>query len=552
MSIPDSPQPCHQPSASRSWLVAAMVFVAGVTIGVHWPCVRNGFLDWDDTRYVESLRQHPQLSWSTIRWAFGRTGHDYYSPLTWLTYVADIHHHEISPYAFHRTSVVLHGVNAALVVALSWLILQMAGPRRNDHWVIAGVTGLIFGIHPVQVESVAWVAERKTVLCGCFCLLGALAYLRAVGGLKRRLGWWFMVLAATAAALLAKPMAVSLPVALVALDLYPLRRFDRARWKTCLNEKLILFALAVVGGWLTYYSVKQVGAMEALGAVSATERMGIAARGFGFYLEKLLWPVRLSPFYPFDGTMRLTRPDVMLGLALVGVVVGTCVLLYRRRPAWAATGMWVGAFLLPVSGLMQVGAQAAADRYLYLPVGAVVLLVIGGLAAAYRRFGIPGRAAVASLVVCYCLFLGYRSRAQIAAWRNDETLWRTAFRYYPDSGMINRQLATALQREGKLREALVYAQRTVVVAPEVADAHETLGILYADLRRCPEALAELEIALHLDPTDQRALYFLARCQIQLEQPQQALHTLQRLVELNPQLAASLRQDPAFAELAGKF
>ncbi len=543
MRIPDAPPPCQHSSATpRGWLTAVAVAVALLTIWVHWPAGRNEFVHWDDYAYLETVARHPRLNGATIRWAFGTTGHDYYSPLTWLSYVAQVRDGACAAAAFHRTSVVLHGLNAGLVVLLSGMILRRAGPLA------AGAVGLCFALHPVQVESVAWVAERKTVLCGFFCLLSALAYLRAAAGATGRRGWWLATVGCYIAALLSKPMAVSLPGALLALDMYPLRRFNRVGWKRCVVEKLPLLALAIAAGWLTFVSARQVGAVEASGVVSVLERVSIGARAFGFYVWKLVWPAELSPFYSFDGILHLGRPDVLAGLAAIGVFTVLSVVFYRRSPAGAAAWLGFGAFLLPVSGIVQTGAQAAADRYLYLPVVPVSLLVAAGFGLVWRRLGMTGRGALATWLVCYLLFFAYRTRGQIAVWRNDVTLWQAALAYDPASAMASRQLAAALQREGRYAEALVSARRTVEVAPHVADAQATLGTLYWELGRDEEAIAALERALRLDPNCQPALYFLARCYVRSGQTEAARAAVRRLIELDPELEASLRQEADLVKL----
>ena len=204
--------------STRMILVPALaLMVMAITVWVQWPCVHGGFLNWDDDLYLEEVARHPQLSWQTITWAFSTTVPFYYHPLTFLSHVADHQLWGTDPWRHHLTSLLLHGLNAGLVLLFVWLLLENVGASVGERVALACGVALVFGLHPLQVEAVAWLAERKTVLCAFFSLMSLCAYLQMTRRLSSR-GWWWATTLLFTAALLAKPMAMSLPLVMLILD----------------------------------------------------------------------------------------------------------------------------------------------------------------------------------------------------------------------------------------------------------------------------------------------------------------------------------------------
>jgi hypothetical protein len=260
----------------RGWLVLAAGAVTVLTVLVHWPAVHNGFVYWDDPLYLGRVSQFGRVSLSAIAWAATALLPLYYHPLTWLSHLVDFQLWGWNPAGHHATSVLLHGMNAGLVCLLVWKLTgRVEELSDSTRLAMAGVVAVVFGIHPLQVESVAWVAERKTVLCAFFSLLCLCAYIQAVADPQRSKPtrpWWWWMHGLFLAALLSKPMAVSLPVVMLALDFYPLRRPRLSNWWVLVKEKWVLFTGCVVMGVMTIVSQSRAGAVTNLAGLDATAR----------------------------------------------------------------------------------------------------------------------------------------------------------------------------------------------------------------------------------------------------------------------------------------
>lgn len=543
-------------------LALVAVAVAVLTAGLFWPATRGAFLEWDDSLYLAELQKQPGIAW-----AFRAVQPFYYHPLTWLSYFLDQRAAGLDPVQFHATNMLLHAVNAGMVVVLAWMIL---GSTREG-LVVAGIVGLVFGLHPLQVEPVAWVAERKTVLCALFSFATVWAYIR---------GWRWATVGLFGCALLAKPAAMTLPVALVALDFVSPQ--DR-------REKWSLLALGAACLVVTVVAQHREEAMMSWAVHGWGERALVAARGFIFYLWKLIWPAWLSPFYPIGGDMTLRSVEFAVPVALVSVITALAVTLRRRVPALLAAWVAYVALVLPVSGLAQAGSQAVADRFAYLAMVPVLLAMAAGVMQLARRFTPVGRTTLVALVTAWVLFLAKQTRAQIPVWHDTETMWRAVLQHYPRSGIAQAQLAAELVRQGRFDEAqplaesafaqlpehpagrwaceqvrlhragehvarrefaevLGDAQRVVEIAPSNAVAHATLGLALLKTRAYDKAAIELETALRLKAKLPAARYNLACAYAQLGRIEDARVALAQAVALDAQFAELAVRDPELAAL----
>ncbi|MGD0017313.1 MAG: tetratricopeptide repeat protein [Verrucomicrobiia bacterium] len=553
----------------RGELVLAAVAIAVLTILVHWPAVHNGFVYWDDPLYLVKASQLKRISLPAIEWAATALLPLYYHPLTWLSHLLDFQLWGWDPVGHHATSVLLHGLNAGLVCLFVWMLTgTVENLSSSTRLTMAAGVAVAFGIHPLQVEPVAWVAERKTVLCGFFSLLCLCAYLRAVSdpqaprsatSLKR---WWWLMVCLFLAALLSKPMAVSLPVIMLVLDFYPLRRQTRWSWWALLKEKAVLFACCVALGVVTIISQSRAGAVTNLAGFSATARCVVAARNVIFYLWKLIWPSWLSPYYPLEGEIPLGAPEFVF--SAIGVIFISVLAFRLRRKVPVVWSAWCAylALIAPVSGLMQVGGQGAGDRFMYLAMIPVLLLVAAGCVWLWRRLNLIGRgtlaplrAGLAVLLGCLLLFYGLQARDQITVWHDDETLWTAAVGYFPNSVLANWKLAQALMMQKRYEEALPYVQKATRLNPTFGPMHATLGEVYVRTHRSHEALAELQEALRLKPDMHDARYTLACAYSRLNRLDDAYRTLQELLAVEPSYArpatadeelANLRNNPSFS------
>ena len=432
--------------------------VALATLIVYLTCLQNGFIDWDDGPYVFANPRIHSLNAEFFRWAFFEFHSFNWHPLTWVSHAIDYALWGLNPLGHHLTSILLHAANAFLVSVLSMKLLAVHMERSTrygqptflDHrtmLIAAGTTGLLFGIHPLHVESVAWVAERKDLLCALFFLLGVTAYTnyvsrqqsvgsrQATGDGKDETGWknlltnkpYLMSLGCFILALLSKPMAVTFPLVLLILDWHP---FDRIRsWKKFLPvfvEKLPFLALSLGSSILTVFAQKSGGALELMEIVPLDVRLLVAAKALIAYLGKMLWPLNLIPFYPYPRDVSLFSFEYVSVVALVVGITAAALIVANKQKLWFSIWCYYGVTLLPVLGIVQVGAQAMADRYTYLPSLGPFLAV--GLAAAWisakvKASGKPCFIVGTSGAVIVFVLLSYLTFEQIGRWKNDIDLW---------------------------------------------------------------------------------------------------------------------------------
>lgn len=521
--------------------------VTALTILVHWPAVRNGFVDWDDPLYLGGVSQLKRVSFESLKW-IATSLRGYYQPLTWLSHLIDFQIWGWNPAGHHASSIWLHGANAALVCVLMWILTgAVENLSKSARLAMAAGVAITFGIHPLQVEPVAWLAERKTVLCGLFSLMSLCAYVTAVSRDDRR-GWWWVTTFLFLAALLSKPMAVSLPAVMLAMDFYPLSRSARWGWRRLIMEKWILYVCGLAVGIVTIVSQSRAGAITGLGGFSVAARCLVAARNVLFYVWKLIWPAWLSPYYPLEGKIPLG--DAEFVGSVIGVVALTALAFWRRKPAPVVWSAWCAylALIAPVSGLMQVGAQGAGDRFMYLAMVPILALAAAGCLWLWRRFSLMGRGTLAGLLVCWLLFCSLRTRGQIATWHDDETLWTTAVGYFPDSVLANWKLSLALMDQHRYEEASAYARKAARLNPTYAPMRATVGEICMETHHYQEALAELQEALRLKPDLTGARYALAGAYSRLGRLDEAYRTLQELLAMDPSYARVAVTDDNLAEL----
>jgi tetratricopeptide (TPR) repeat protein len=538
----------------RRWAFAAALAIAALTVLVYWPAVHNGFVNWDDPFYLGRVAKLKRVSLASIAWMFTALP-VYYQPLTWLSHLIDFQIWGWNLAGHHATSVLLHGANAALVCLFIWILTAtIQDLRSSTRLLFASGVALVFGIHPLQVESVAWIAERKTILCSLFSLMCLCAYVRAVSENRHR-GWWWTMTVLFLAALASKPMAVSLPLVMLAMDFYPLRRHRQRSWRQLIGEKLVLFACSVVFGVLTVVAQSQMGAVAGFAGFGILGRCLVASRNAVFYVWKLIWPAWLSPYYPLEGKIALGEMEFLA--SLIGVILITALAFWRRNRWPVAWSTWCAylALIAPVSGLLQVGPQGAGDRFMYLAM--IPLLVLAGAAVLWlcRRSSLVGRTSLAGALSCLVIFYGVRTWDQIPVWRDDLTLWMTAAYYFPNSAVTNWKIAIALTNDHRYEVAETYAQKAVRLNPNYGSAHAALGEIYLKTGRYPEAITEAEEASRLSPQLPNAGYVLAQAYARLGRYEQSLDMLRKVFVLDPTFVdaavhdeelAALRNQPEYA------
>jgi tetratricopeptide (TPR) repeat protein len=465
--------------------VAVSLLLVLATVAVYARVTTFAFINYDDSGYVRDNSQVlAGLTPEGVIWAFTTASQANWHPLTWLSLQLDAEIGGSSPRVYHTTNIVLH---AAAVLLLFLLFERMTGSLWRSALVAA-----LFAVHPLHVESVAWVAERKDVLS---TVLGLLAFHAWLGAVERP-GWKSRALtvAAYAASLLAKPMLVSFPILLLLFDVWPLRRAEP--WRRLVIEKLPFFALAAVSCLVTVVVQSRGGAMRSLTQYPFSARMGNAAVSYVLYLVKAIWPSGLSIYYPYpyDGLVAWQVGGAVLALAAATYL---CVRARRRAPYLLVGWLWYLVTLVPVIGIIQVGSQAMADRYTYVP-------LIGPFAM--LAFGLPARRAVRLPAIAgLAMVVAFAAAAwrQAGYWRDSVTLFERSLAVTTDNAMAHNSLAFALFDRGEVDRAVEECEEAIRIAPEMGDAQSNLVQGYLAQGRMEEAAARTREALRLRPKDAR-------------------------------------------------
>jgi tetratricopeptide (TPR) repeat protein len=459
------------------------LLLAAATLAVFARVNHFEFLNYDDPLYV-TVNPHVQqgLSVEGVRWAFTTFTAANWHPLTWISLMLDASIGGTDPFVFHLTNLVLHLANVLLL--FSFLDRITGRPRPS------AVTAALFAIHPLHVESVAWIAERKDVLSTLFLLLTLMAYARFVEqpDRPRRLA----VVLLFALGLLAKPMLVTLPVLLLLLDAWPLRR--SAPWRSLVLEKLPLFAMSIGTGILTFVAQRQAETVGSLAGYPLGVRVANAIVATATYLGRTIWPTRLAVFYPHPGA-SLGAVAVAGSAVVLFALTSWAIRLRRSRPYLFFGWGWYLVTLAPVVGIVQVGWQARADRYTYIPLIGIFLAVVWAISESLA----DRPALLSSLAWAALVPLGIIAFVQAGYWRDSETLFRHALAVTGDNAVAHSNLGTALLRRGLVAEAEGHFTEAVRINPHFAEARSNLGVALGRQGRIDEAILEWQRALELQP-----------------------------------------------------
>ena len=467
-------------------VIATAAGLAALTVALFATLRTAGFIGLDDPGYVPANPHVTAgLTASSFAWAWSTAGYAAnWHPLTWLSHMLDVEMFGLWPGGHHLTSVVLHALNTSLLFLLLYRTTSAIGR--------SSVVAALFAVHPMHVESVAWVAERKDVLSTFFWFLTMLGY---AAWTRRPATWRYLIVCVSfTAGLLSKPMLVTLPCVLVLFDLWPL-----ARWTGKLRdlrprivEKLPLFALAAASSVITIVVQQRGGATTDLDTLPAATRAANALAAYTQYLGKLVWPTNMAIFYPY----RETFPWWWIATALVAMI-GLSAFAWRARHdrAYFTTGwFWFAGTLVPVIGFIQVGRQAMADRYTYVPyVGLFIAIVWAGhwaLSKLRAPVYLPVALAVAGIAGATAL-----TASQVRVWQSHETVWKHAAAVTTGNYIAANELGMLLAAENRHKEALQWFERAARDKPAFAEARNNLGLTYVQLGRLQDALAQYELAV---------------------------------------------------------
>jgi tetratricopeptide (TPR) repeat protein len=470
--------------AAVTW--SALV-LAVVVVWLYAPVRDFGFVTFDDPEYVaKNPHLREGLSWAGVRWAFTTSYAANWHPLTWLSHMLDTSLYRDWAGGHHLTSVALHAASAGLLLIA--LVALTGAPWEST------LAAAAFALHPLRVESVAWVSERKDVLATLAWVAAMLAYARWVE--RRSPTRYGLVLAAFALGLLAKPMVVTLPFALLLLDVWPLDRVRREGWRTLVLEKVPLLVMSAAAAVITFRVQSSVGAVASLEHQPLPERLANAVLAYVAYLWKLLWPARLAAFYPQASSYP--PAEVAAALAVLAVVTAVALREWRRRPYVLVGWLWYLGTLVPVIGVVRAGDQAMADRFTYIP--SIGLVVAGAWLAgeAARRSTRAWWTATTAAAVLLAAWSA-ATATQLRTWHDSRALYVHALAVTTGNHLADGNLGLLLLEEGKVEDAMVHFRAAVEARPASPKAHVNLGVGLATLGRHAEALREYETAVRLDP-----------------------------------------------------
>ncbi len=547
------------PGLNERWLVPGVcIFLAVIVWVVFGQTLGHEFVNYDDDEYVyENPEVVRGLTFQGIIWAFTHVHCSNWHPLTWISHMLDCQVYGLSPGGHHLTNVLLHTATAIL---LFLVLRRMTGYLWRSAFVAA-----VFAIHPLRVESVAWVAERKDVLSGLFFMLTLWAYTRYAQGVtgdacratrtnptlspatRHPSLFYCLVLMFFALGLMCKPMLVTLPLVLLLLDYWPLRRISEfgvrsselentlrpstlnPQLSTLFLEKLPLLGLAVASCVVTIFAQHET--IQPFENISLPLRAGNASISCVAYLGQMFWPAGLAVLYPFPAA-GIEVSEVVVSLVLLAGISGGVFILRGRCPCFLTGWLWYLIMLLPVIGIVQVGVQARADRYAYLPqIGLYLMLTwaAADLCAGWRhrRAVLGGGATVILAALIFC------ARAQASYWRNSELLWTHTLACTSDNAVAHNNLGNVLFKMGDIEDALAHFQTALQIKPDLAEAHNNLGNALLKKGRADEAIAHFQKALQVRPGYAIARNNLGNALLQQGQADEAMAHYQAALQITP-------------------
>ena len=494
------------------------IFLVLAVLAVYWPVGKYEFLKYDDDKYVTDNRHVTSgLNWQNIRWAF-TTGHaSNWHPLTWLSHMLDCEVFELEAGAHHFTNVLLHAANTFLLFVV---LARMTGGL----WA-SGFVAAVFGLHPLHIESVAWVAERKDVLSTLFWLLTMWAYVRYAQ--KPKLLWYLLALVLFTLGLMAKPMLVTLPFVLLLLDYWPLERLrfrkvvaeddlqdgdtqtDNGRTPILylLLEKIPFLVITAISSYVTFTVQRKGGAMPGMEMLGLRSRVENAIVSYVTYILKMIWPSRLGVLYPHPAGGLSTTNVVVCGAVLLLVTV--CFILLIRWRKYPAVGwFWYVGTLVPVIGLIQVGVQSRADRYTYVPLTGLFIIFAWGIPELFRKWqyrkvvlGLFAGAVIAAMIVA--------TSVQLKHWKDSIALFGHTLDVTEGNWLMHSNYAGVLREAGDIEGAMEQLNKAVKIKPDSAEVRCNIGNALSDMDRLDDAIEQYRLAIRLDKNFAEGHYNLA-------------------------------------------
>lgn len=533
------------------------MFLVVAVLAAYWQIPNCGFVGFDDKPYVTENRQVQKgFTVEGLAWAFTTFHAANWHPLTWLSHMLDCRLYGLNPLGHHWTSLLLHIVNTLL---LFFILQQMTGALWQSAFVAA-----LFALHPLHVESVAWVAERKDVLSTFFGFLAIIAYYRYVK--QKSVVNYLLIFFFLCLGLMAKPMLVTWPFLLLLLDFWPLNRlhfsrsgtrqvksitgFDSKIFFKLILEKIPLFIPVIFSSIITFMAQQSRGAVDSLTSLPLDIRINNALVSWVSYVIKAVWPAHLIVFYPHPGNMLPIWQGAGAALLIAG---STCVAvrLSRQYPYGIVGLFWYLGTLVPVIGLVQVGKQAMADRYTYIPLTGLFIVVAWGfsdllLKWRYRKIFLAVLAAIILSALTVRTFL------QVGYWQNAVTLFENAIKVTPDNPLAQNNLGAALYDDGRFDEAMVYYKKAILIAPEFTEALSNLGAAYYKQENYDKAVFYFEKALKNRKKDANAHDKLGVVLLAQGKVDEATAYFTKAIQINPEYANAHNNLASVLSRQGKY
>jgi protein O-mannosyl-transferase len=499
-----------------------LLFLAAATLLVYALVWNHEFVNFDDDLYVtRNPLVHKGITWEGVKEVFSGSMNGLYHPLTMISHMLDVNLFGIRPGPHHLVNLFLHTLNGIL---LFLALRSMTGDLFRS-----GFAAALFLLHPLHVESVAWISERKDALCALFWMLTMLGYVKYVR--KPALGTYLLVLILFVSGLMSKPMAVTLPFVLLLLDWWPLSRRKPLRY--LFLEKVPLFAFSVVFSFLAVWAQNTVELLPSLEKLPLLYRIENGATSYAAYLLKTLWPMDLSVHYPLPPEFPLWK-TLSAGSVLV-LITAAVAGLGRRKPYLFVGWSWYLGTLIPVIGLFQVGSHAMADRYTYLPLVGLFLMAAWGIPDLLLRYAWGRRFLIISGAASL-LYFGVVAYVQVGRWAGSTSLFEHAVRAAPGSGLAHYNLGVALQQEGRLEEAMKHYGAALGSSADYYEAHNNLGVLLAGEGRLSQAIEHFHAALRIKPDHADAQNNLGLALMQAGDLHEATARFSRAIQLRHEFA----------------
>jgi tetratricopeptide (TPR) repeat protein len=513
-------------SGEKKRTIVTVLLLVLLVSSVYYKTVGYNFVYYDDSKYVvENYHVLKGLSLEGLQWALTTFYEGNWHPLTWVSHMLDIELFGLRPGFHHLVNVLFHILNTLL---LFLVLKRMTGAFWRSFFVAA-----LFALHPLHVESVAWVAERKDVLSAFFWMLVMWFYVLYVE--KPSLKRYLLVFLFLVLGLMSKPMLVTLPFVLLLLDYWPLKRFDfesgyRIPFRL-IREKIPLFALIFLSSMITFLSQKYGGTIRSIKDFPIEIRIANTLVSYTAYIRKMIWPADLAVFYPHPGSSIPVWKVVMAGLFLV-LVTAFVTAMIRKLPYLFVGWFWYLGTLVPVIGLVQVGVQSMADRYTYIPLIGIFIMIVWGVPQIlkdwpYKKIFLSFSSGIVLVILTVLTWI------QTGYWKNSVTLFEHAINVTHNNSMMHNNLGVFLGNQGKIEEASFHFKEVLKFDPENKDALNLLGVLLARSGKLDEGIKYYEKVLAIDPKDSDANNNLGFTLIRQRKLEQAIPYFQKAIESNP-------------------